>query len=50
MVNIKKPPLSMSQIPLYSINPDRNQPWNSIPDLPIADQLYRTVEIFEAYS
>lgn len=32
---------------LYSINPDRNQPWNNLPELPISDQLYRTVEIFE---
>jgi Fic family protein len=34
--------------PLYKINPDRTQPWNDLPDLPIAEELYRTIEIFEA--
>jgi len=32
---------------LYSINPDRNTPWNDIPSLPIRQELYRTVEIIE---
>lgn len=32
---------------LYPINPDRNQPWNNLPDLPIHPQLYRTVEVYE---
>jgi Fic family protein len=38
----------MPESVLYSINPDRNLPWNNIPDLPIAEQLYKTVEIYEA--
>jgi Fic family protein len=38
----------MAEFVLYQINPDRNQPWNGLPELPIADQLYRTVEVFEA--
>jgi Fic family protein len=33
---------------LYSINPDRTQPWNRLPELPISEQLYRNIEIFEA--
>ncbi len=33
--------------PLYSINPDRNKPWNALPDLPIEKDLFRTVEILE---
>ena len=32
---------------LYPINPDRTEPWNSLPDLPIALELYRDVEIYE---
>ncbi len=32
---------------LYSINPDRNVPWNDIPQLPIREELYRTTEILE---
>lgn len=31
----------------YRINPDRNQAWNDIPDLPLDATLYRTVEILE---
>ncbi|MFY0688714.1 MAG: Fic family protein [Cyclobacteriaceae bacterium] len=34
-------------MPNYSINPDRNHPWNDLPDLPIDPSLYRTVEIYE---
>lgn len=37
----------MPDKPLYAINPDRNVPWNGLPDLPIAPDLYRTVEVFE---
>lgn len=37
----------MSKIP-YIINPDRNLPWNNLPDLPIDDQLFKTVEIYES--
>jgi Fic family protein len=29
----------------YAINPDRNQPWNGLPDLPLAPELVETVEI-----
>jgi Fic family protein len=36
----------MSEI-LYTINPDRNVPWNDIPQLPIREELYRTIEIME---
>jgi len=36
----------MSEI-LYPINPDRNVPWNDLPDLPIKKDLYHTVEILE---
>jgi len=32
---------------LYSVNPDRTQPWNSLPDLPIAPGLYRNVDIYD---
>ena len=37
----------MVEEPLYQINPDRNVPWNALPDLPIHPDLYRTVAIFE---
>lgn len=33
--------------PLFRINPDRNLPWNDLPDLPIHPDLYRTVDIME---
>lgn len=33
---------------LYKINPDRTKPWNDLPELPIPEQLHRTVEILEA--
>ncbi|MEO0333556.1 MAG: Fic family protein, partial [Bacteroidota bacterium] len=29
------------------INPDRNQPWNTLPPLPIPDEYYRNVKVFE---
>ena len=32
---------------LYTINPDRNIPWNDIPPLPIRKELYQTIEILE---
>ncbi len=32
---------------LYKINPDRNIPWNEIPNLPIRDELFQTIEILE---
>lgn len=30
---------------LYSINPDRNQLWNTLPELPLAQDLVEIVEI-----
>ncbi|MEM9339337.1 MAG: Fic family protein [Bacteroidota bacterium] len=33
--------------PLFKINPDRNSPWNDLPNLPIHEDLYRTVRIME---
>ncbi|VXD16386.1 Fic family protein [Marinoscillum sp. 108] len=35
------------EAPLFKINPDRNKPWNDLPDLPIHPNLYRTVDIME---
>jgi len=32
---------------MYRINPDRNRPWNDLPELPIDRDLYYSVEIFE---
>lgn len=37
----------MSEEPLYRINPDRNNPWNELPDLPIHKDLYRRLSVFE---
>ena len=31
----------------FKINPDRNAPWNDLPDLPIDEDIYRTVNIME---
>jgi len=36
----------MSTLP-YSINPDRSKPWNDLPDLPIKEECYRTIEVVE---
>lgn len=33
--------------PLFRINPDREIPWNDLPDLPLAPEVYRTVSILE---
>ncbi|MEZ0487888.1 Fic family protein [Fibrella aquatica] len=33
--------------PPYPINPNRNLPWNALPDLPLDPGLFRTVEVFE---
>jgi Fic family protein len=30
---------------LYSINPNRNEPWNNLPPLPIKEELHDTIEI-----
>ncbi len=32
---------------MYTINPDRTKPWNGLPDLPIAGELYKTIAIYE---
>jgi len=32
---------------LYQINPNRNVPWNSIPPLPIKEDLHQTIEILQ---
>lgn len=37
----------MPQNPIYRVNPDRNEPWNDLPELPIHEELYRQVEIYE---
>lgn len=37
----------MPEQPLYRINPDRSKPWNDLPELPIAENLYRTVDVLE---
>lgn len=29
------------------INPDRTKPWNDLPELPLDEELYRNIEIFE---
>jgi Fic family protein len=31
----------------YPINPDRNVPWNNLPELPIDNGLYKTVDVYE---
>lgn len=33
---------------LYRINSDRTKPWNDLPELPLPEELYRTVDILEA--
>ncbi len=37
----------MSDKILYPINPDRSLPWNSLPELPINEQLYEQLEIYK---
>lgn len=32
---------------LYPVNPDRNEPWNDLPELPIHEKLYRRLSVFE---
>jgi Fic family protein len=32
---------------VYPINPDRNQPWNGLPELPIDKELYQNLDIYE---
>jgi len=31
----------------YRLNPDRNLPWNDLPDLPIAAEAYETLEVYK---
>ena len=31
----------------YKINPDRMKPWNDLPELPIAKELYQDIDIYE---
>lgn len=31
----------------YKINPDRNIPWNDLPDLPLPASLYKDIDVFE---
>lgn len=37
----------MSKSTLYKINADRSKPWNDLPELPVAAELYRTIEVLE---
>lgn len=37
----------MSEKQVYPVNPDRNRPWNDLPELPINPSLYRDIEIYE---
>jgi Fic family protein len=37
----------MSTNSLYAINSSRDVPWNALPELPIATELWRTVEVLE---
>lgn len=37
----------MPQMPLYTVNPDRNEPWNELPELPIHEELYRSLPVYE---
>lgn len=37
----------MPKTQIYLVNPDRTQPWNALPNLPIPSLLYRDVDIYE---
>lgn len=37
----------MPQMPLYTVNPDRTEPWNALPELPIHQELYRSLPVYE---
>jgi Fic family protein len=37
----------MSAQPIYPINPNRDVPWNALPELPIAQELWRTADVLE---
>jgi hypothetical protein len=32
---------------MYTINPDRNIPWNELPELPLEKEKYYSIEILE---
>ena len=31
----------------YKVNADRSKPWNDMPELPIAEELYKDIDVFE---
>lgn len=37
----------MPKMLLYTVNPDRNEPWNALPELPIHEELYRSLPVYE---
>jgi Fic family protein len=37
----------MSNNQIYPVNPDRTNPWNDLPDLPIDPSLYRDIDVYE---
>jgi Fic family protein len=37
----------MPEKQIYPVNPDRTQPWNGLPELPIDASLYRDVDVYE---
>lgn len=37
----------MPDPPLYPINPSRDVPWNDLPELPLAPELWRTADVLE---
>ena len=43
------PTLAHKSMP-YLINPDRSIPWNDLPELPISEELYRNIDVYEALS
>jgi len=34
----------------YRINPNRNTPWNGLPELPIDSEQYQTIEVYNTFS
>lgn len=37
----------MSEKYLYPVNPDRTEPWNELPELPISEQLFEDLDIYK---
>lgn len=37
----------MSEKHLYPVNPDRTEPWNELPELPISEQLFEDLDIYK---